>query len=177
MGSYRPRVFFVSDTHFGHRKMVAMENGERIRPFATVEEHDEEIVRRWNETVDPRDVVYHLGDVVINRRALQTCARLNGRKKLVMGNHDNFRVDEYMQYFESLHGAVQFSKCILSHVPVHTNQLKRFVANIHGHLHKGFVRKDDGTADARYYCVSLEHTDYRPVQACEVLNLLESGVW
>lgn len=169
MSGYRPKVFVTSDTHFGHRKMVA----EGIRPFATIEEHDEELVRRWNAVVDPRDIVYHLGDVVINRRALSTCQHLNGRKKLVKGNHDNFRLNEYMQYFEDVLGVVQYSRCILSHVPVHPNQLHRFAGNVHGHMHLGFVKHENGEPDLRYRCVSLEMTDYRPILLDTVVHELE----
>ena len=41
------------------------------------------MVKRWNETVRPNDKVYHLGDVVINRKALKTLGRLNGEKVLI----------------------------------------------------------------------------------------------
>ena len=51
--------FFTSDTHFGHANVIKFDN----RPFANIEEHDEELVRRWNAVVKPGDVVCHLGHV------------------------------------------------------------------------------------------------------------------
>ena len=52
-------VFFIADTHFGDGNILRYEN----RPFATVEEMDQELVRRWNQKVGEKDTVFHLGDV------------------------------------------------------------------------------------------------------------------
>ena len=76
-----PSVFLVSDTHFGHFgvcKFTRNDGVTKLRPWDTPEEMDEEMVKRWNETVRPNDKVYHLGDVVIIRKALKTLHRLNG---------------------------------------------------------------------------------------------------
>ena len=76
-------VFLVSDTHFGHAGVCRFTDsvtGEKIRPWTDPAEMDEEMVKRWNETVRPNDKVYHLGDVVINRKALSIMSRLNGDK-------------------------------------------------------------------------------------------------
>ena len=51
-------VFFLADTHFGDGNILRYEN----RPFATVEEMDRELIRRWNEKVGAGDTVFHLGD-------------------------------------------------------------------------------------------------------------------
>ena len=84
-----PAVFLVSDTHFGHAGVCRFlrEDGTKLRPWDDPNEMDEEMVKRWNETVRPNDKVYHLGDVVINRKALKTLERLNGDKILIKGNH------------------------------------------------------------------------------------------
>ncbi len=57
--------------------------GKRLREFDTVEEMDELMVERWNSVVHPQDKVYHLGDVVMHKRALPILARLNGEKFLL----------------------------------------------------------------------------------------------
>ena len=86
----RVTTFFTADTHFGHVKLL------RTRPaFATIEDHDETIVSRWNARVRPDDTVWHLGDVVhgpSRERCAELFARLHGRKRLVAGNHDTNRV-------------------------------------------------------------------------------------
>ena len=77
-----PAVFLTSDTHFGHTGVCHFTNsdGSKMRPWTDPDEMDEEMVKRWNETVRPNDKVYHLGDVVINRKALKIMSRLNGDK-------------------------------------------------------------------------------------------------
>ena len=97
-----PRVFLVSDTHFGHKGVCHFlrEDGEtKLRPWDTPEEMDEAMVEYWNETVRPNDRVYHLGDVVINRKALSILHRLNGDKVLIKGNHDIFKLHDYTAHF------------------------------------------------------------------------------
>ncbi len=156
--------FFISDTHFSHRGILVYE--EIKRPFATLEEHDEAIVSRWNSVVRSHDIVYHCGDFCLNRNALQFGKRLNGRKMLIMGNHDTFRIQEYVDVgFEWLKGAYQFENLILTHVPVHPQQLQhRFFANVHGHLHSKTI------PDWRYLNVGCEHTNMTPITLEEVYN-------
>ena len=133
-----PSVFLVSDTHFGHAgvcKFTESDGVTKIRPWTDPQEMDEEMVKRWNETVRPNDKVYHLGDVVINRKSLSIMSRLNGDKVLIRGNHDIFRDDEYRQHFRELRAYHVMNGMILSHIPVHEASLGRFGVNIHGHTH------------------------------------------
>ena len=58
-------IFFTSDTHFGHGGSL----GLYCRPYASVAEMNEAMVRRWNETVGPGDEVWHLGDFAIKQGA------------------------------------------------------------------------------------------------------------
>ena len=182
-----PAVFLVSDTHFGHAGVCRFlrEDGTKLRPWDDPEEMDEEMVRRWNETVRPKDKVYHLGDVVINRRALKTLARLNGDKVLIRGNHDIFRDTEYAEYFRELRAYHVMNGMILSHIPVHEASLGRFGTNIHGHLHAGRVKRprdvdaDLGQTlysteiDVRYHCVCVEQTDFRPILFEDVIKRIQ----
>lgn len=82
------RVFFTSDTHFGHRALV--EKGWR-EGFSSVAEHDECLVQNWNDTVRPDDQVWHLGDFAMGgeQNALAMVRKLNGIKHLITGNHDH----------------------------------------------------------------------------------------
>ena len=169
-----PAVFLVSDTHFGHKGVCQFTRSDgvtKLRPWDTPEEMDEAMVKAWNERVGPKDKVYHLGDVVINRRAFPTLARLNGDKVLIRGNHDIFRDDEYRTYFRELRAYHVMNGMILSHIPIHEESLGRFGVNIHGHLHDNRVMKAGPAAgefvnkvvDPRYHCVCVEHTDFAPI--------------
>jgi len=156
------RVFVTSDTHFGHKRIIEFE--ATLRPFSTIEEHDRALVERWNAVVRPDDTVWHLGDVFFGKNGHFVLAALNGRKKLVLGNHDCYPLAVYQQYFTRIFGAVEYRDCILTHVPVHPCQLSRYRLNIHGHMHSKSV------GDPRYVCVSGEHTGLAPILFDQVLT-------
>lgn len=165
-----PNVFLTSDTHFGHTGVCHFTNkdGSKMRPWTDPDEMDEEMVRRWNDTVRPKDKVYHLGDVVINRKSLKIMSRLNGDKVLIRGNHDIFPDVEYREHFRELRAYHVMDGMILSHIPIHEASLGRFGVNIHGHLHAARVMyrdlfSDEELLDTRYHCVCVEHTDYTPI--------------
>lgn len=99
------------------------------------------IIERWNAVVSPGDIVFHLGDFAFGKRWIAIAERLNGKKRLVMGNHDNYPVTEYLPYFDKVYGVLFYHRCVLSHVPVHINGLgSRWLLNIHGHLHSKRVQ-------------------------------------
>lgn len=170
-----PNIWVIGDTHFGHRKLA----DGILRPWPTTEEMDRALIDRWNAVVADDDRVFHLGDFCINRRALGIIGKLRGRKVLIKGNHDTFRLNEYTGFpgaFENVEGSVVFSDCILTHIPIHPNQLARFKKNIHGHMHREVVRKQwageefDGVPDVRYFCASVELIGYQPVRLSEILT-------
>jgi metallophosphoesterase superfamily enzyme len=128
-----------------------------------------------------------LGDVVINRKALKTLARLNGDKVLIRGNHDIFRDDDYREYFRELRAYHVMNGMILSHIPVHSDSIGRFGVNIHGHTHANRVRKARGVDvrtgeilysdefDVRYHCVCVEQTpDFAPILFEDVIKRIET---
>jgi calcineurin-like phosphoesterase family protein len=183
-----PATFLVSDTHFGHKGVCHFmrKDGEtKLRPWDTAEEMDEEMVKRWNERVKPSDKVYHLGDVVINRKALGIMRRLNGDKVLIRGNHDIFRDDEYRQHFRELRAYHVMNGMIFSHIPLHPDSLGRFGVNVHGHLHSDRVMKTGKSIafgngaftpheiDTRYHCVCVEQTDFAPILFEDVIKRIE----
>jgi calcineurin-like phosphoesterase family protein len=180
-----PSVFLVSDTHFGHKGVCHFTRNDgvtKLRPFDTPEEMDEFMVAAWNERVRPTDKVYHLGDVVINRKALSIMRRLNGDKVLIRGNHDIFPDVEYREYFRELRAYHVMNGMILSHIPVHAESLGRFGVNIHGHTHANRVKKARGVdartgevlysddPDVRYHCVCVEQTDFAPILFEDVMR-------
>lgn len=147
-------IWLVSDTHFGHENII----GYCGRPFAHAAEMDEAMVERWNGVVKPGDHVYHLGDVAIAKRHLATVARLNGRKRLVRGNHDIYRTKDYLAAgFQEIHGCRVLHNLILTHVPIHPGSLGRFAGNVHGHIH------DQPSPEGRYLNVSVERVNYTPI--------------
>jgi calcineurin-like phosphoesterase family protein len=163
----------VADLHLGHQRICTFvdEAGRKTRPFTTAEEMDEAIIASWNKVVRPQDKVYILGDVAIRKWAIPTLERLNGKLRLVRGNHDIFDIErDYLPYFGEVYGCRVLSGCILTHIPIHPGSLGRFGLNIHGHLHQNKVRMPDGSIDPRYLCVSVEQTNYHPITLEEAFS-------
>ena len=185
-----PSVFLVSDTHFGHTgvcKFTRNDGVTKLRPWTDPDEMDEAMVKAWNERVKPADKVYHLGDVVIARKALKIMERLNGDKVLIRGNHDIYKDEDYSKYFRSIRAYHVMNGMILSHIPLHSDSMGRFGTNIHGHTHANRVKRARGVDartgevlysdvnDVRYYCVCVEQTpDFAPILFEDVIKNIEA---
>lgn len=155
--------FVISDSHFSHELMI------KIRGFASAKDMDDLLVTNWNKVVRPPDHVYHLGDVAMKKQFLNIVRKLNGHKRLVMGNHDIFEVKDYMNAgFQKVMGMRIIEGFILTHIPIHPHSLGRFHRNIHGHLHAQAVVTEDNNPDPRYFSVCCERIDYTPISLEEI---------
>lgn len=168
--AFSHKTFFISDPHFGHKGIISFNNkqGTKIRPFKSVEEMDELIIQKWNKTVREVDKVYVLGDIAMNRKCIKTIDKCNGKKILVRGNHDIFKLEDYTPFFKDVRAYKVFPKyrIICSHIPIHDSQFFRFKLNIHGHLHQNLIDDD------RYLNVCMEQTNFTPVSLEEILDHL-----
>lgn len=79
-------VFFTSDTHFSHAKIIEYAN----RPFANVDDMNAALIRNWNTTVGKTDTVYFLGDFAFGTQqsGIGILNSLHGDIHLIIGNHD-----------------------------------------------------------------------------------------
>ena len=141
------QIYITSDTHFGHNKDFLY----KPRGFTTIQEHDQEIINRWNKIIDNSDIVYHLGDVMLNDNEYgMNCLRqLNGQIKIIPGNHDT---ENRLKLYESLDNvevlpmawSLKYKKYnfLLSHHPTITSNfdkmpyLRIHLINIFGHTHQ-----------------------------------------
>ena len=153
-------IFVISDTHFGHKNILTFkdEDDNLIRPFADVDEMDALMIENWNKTVKDTDIVYHLGDVYFDK-GHQVLPFLKGRKRLVLGNHDNPKSDHLMKNFQKIMLLRNFPEfdCILTHVPIHESGIFKVNYNVHGHIHQKKFPSE------RYINCSVEVIDYTPV--------------
>lgn len=132
------------------------------------------MIEQWNGRIKPSDHVYHLGDVTMARGKAWAhidtiMKRLNGHKRICLGNHDQLASEWYFRTFEKVKAYNVLDGIIFSHVPVHPNSLGRFKANVHGHLHAQVVEISPYRSDPRYQSVCVEQTGYAPV-ALETLK-------
>ena len=160
-------IWVISDTHFGHDNIIKFCN----RPFSDIYDMNETMVERWNSRVKPGDKVYHLGDVYFgsSQYAWDTLKRLNGKKRLVLGNHDNALGQIERNFFQKVVVWRRFDDLglLLTHVPVHPstlreNRFKKQMVNVHGHIHT------NPSPEGPYRCVCVEQTDYFPVHIEEL---------
>lgn len=168
------RIWVASDHHFQHNNILTFTSsvhGELLRPgFSSIEDHDQHIIDVHNSLVREDDLVYFLGDVTwkTNSRSWEILNSLKGRKRLVLGNHDD--ANFLHPFFEKTYLWKYFPEynTIASHVPISKEDL-RGKNNIHGHLHEKTVKNVAG-ADFQYYNVSMERTGYRPLELDKVLK-------
>lgn len=163
-------IWFTSDTHFGHANMLNFkrDDGSPLRAFTSVEEMDETLIANWNAVVRGSDHIYHLGDVTMARgKATQRIdtimSRLNGHKRICLGNHDQLVSAWYGRHFEKVKAYNVLDGLLFTHIPIHPESLGRFKACVHGHLHANRVMASPHHPDPRYLNVCVEHTDYSPL--------------
>lgn len=160
------RIFVISDTHFGHRNIIGYCN----RPFASADEMDECLADNWNSVVKEHDIVYHLGDVYMGH-SHNVLDRLNGRKRLILGNHDNGRDQNLHRVFKKITVWRMFPEygALLTHVPIHESSLKPSMVNVHGHIH------DKASPTGYHVNACVEAIGYRPVELEELVALREAA--
>ena len=155
-------VWFISDTHFGHKNIISY-----CRPqFAGIDEMEAAIIYRWNQTIKPHDLVYHLGDFAWTARdAIRVRQFLNGTIRLIVGNHDDIPSLAAAGLFQKIELWRQFREhgFTASHIPLRSDQLRHGKANLHGHVHGAVEGLEPFHRD-----VSCESIDFRPVHLEDV---------
>ena len=181
-------IFFTSDHHFGHYNVIKYCN----RPFTSVQQMDEIMILKWNETVLPEDEIYYLGDFAMKSFLVpKILPRLNGRKYLIMGNHDRCfkgNSDKWNQFytdagFECL---VREQQMDIAGQPVRLHHFPYQNPNdpdqryfeyrpkddggwlLHGHVHNRWKTK------GKQINVSVEVWDFKPVPMSEIENIIQA---
>jgi calcineurin-like phosphoesterase family protein len=96
-------LFFTADQHFLHYNIIKY----TTRPFANVDDMNEELIRNWNDVVPLDGTVFHLGDFALGNpmRCLDIINRLNGTITLIKGNHEKtvMKTKFLRDRFEKIH--------------------------------------------------------------------------
>lgn len=163
-------IWFISDTHFGHSNILKFKDkeGNPIRSFNNTFEMDETMVQRWNELVKPADHVWHLGDVTFRYDGYfnNIMSRLNGKLRLVVGNHDKMKNPNLFKWFEKVVYWRGFREhnFTATHQPNRLEGLRDGAFNVHGHIHEKKM------SDPHYINVSVEVRDYAPTHLDQILK-------
>ena len=185
----KQKIFFTSDLHFGHENVIRFDN----RPFDTVEEMDEEMIKHWNAKVGKGDIVYVLGDFIwkaATNEAVSIIRRLNGQIILIKGNHDRFLhnaaakkalagIKDYDDICVTLEDGTT-RRCILSHYFIPFYNGHRYQAiHLHGHSHfteesaeevRITTELNEKGYDLKIYNVGCMYWNYTPVTLDEILE-------
>lgn len=138
--------YFISDLHFGHYNIIK----HAKRPFKDVEEMNDHFYKMWNSTVKPTDTIICVGDITAMMDkavdAAKVWLRLNGKKIVVSGNHDQ-------KVLRKLSGAVLHAAnitlveplyehrigkdmVVVCHYPIEYWNKRRYgIPHVHGHIH------------------------------------------
>lgn len=168
------KTFLIADTHFFHENVIKYCN----RPFKSVEEMNQVMIKNWNETVDDNDIIYHLGDFTMAPYAKEISYKdryinvanklldnLNGKKYLIRGNHDPRKGILGQCYWEDSFREIELNGFLLTHKPKETDLI-----NIHGHVHDKmpFWYIEDGKDK---FNVSVDMIGFRPISIDIIMEI------
>ena len=185
-------LFFTSDTHFYHPNIIRYCN----RPFNSVEEMNETLIRNWNEVVTPDGRVFHLGDFAFGGDAewRSVLSRLNGKIYLILGNHDIQNIkSEVMERFEAVTQqmliGVDGQKIILNHYPLLTfGGSYHNIWQLFGHVHSGpYTQTAEESTRGKdiprlvnlfptQYDVGVDNNEFRPVPFARLKDIIQAQV-
>ena len=151
-------IWVCADLHLNHKNIIYYCRQQ----FNSVEEHDKYVIGQYNSVVGKDDLVYILGDVGFSPKdkLAALVKQLNGRKILIIGNHDRLKDNEYanMGFIQVIHHPVFYNNnIILSHIPIRECLNSPYTINIHGHLHNNELNLPN------FFNVNVEMTDFLPI--------------
>lgn len=184
-------IFFTSDTHFGHSKIIDYCK----RPFSSIEEHDKALIQNWNNTVGQDDTVFHLGDFAYGNSQFiaNIIKQLNGNIILIKGNHDlkNINPTLYNMFSDVVYQArilIDKQTVYLNHFPFlcfdhgDINLYKNnYNIQLFGHVHSGPLTssKDVSRLNILFptqYDVGVDNNNYTPISWADVKNKIKQQI-
>ena len=185
--------FFYSDPHFGHQNVIEYCD----RPWETANEMNEALIELYNKTVNEKQTVVWVGDCffISSRESKEIMDRLNGKKILVLGNHDHKESTMYSIGFDFVCRSFDLKICkqlvTVNHFPFRHGILKRLKGHIlrktyedrffnrrvknkgqwliHGHSHSKL--KQNG----KQIHVGVDAWGYKPVSIYEIHKIINRG--
>jgi calcineurin-like phosphoesterase family protein len=184
------KVFFTSDTHFGHKNILRFCQ----RPWEDIKSHNEGLIELWNSVVGDDDIIFHLGDVCwFNARhdTLKLIKKLKGQIYIVPGNHDTIQQFELCKDLPNFHLLSDVCtvylrdvyiqhpiELVLSHYPLMTWSHRDHKAlQFFGHIHSGPRSTCKFDCDlplfSYQYDVGCDNNDYKPIEIRELCDKLD----
>jgi calcineurin-like phosphoesterase family protein/2'-5' RNA ligase len=168
----KKKIFVISDTHFDHTNVIRFSD----RPFASTRHMNQQLISRWNSTVN-NDTVYFLGDMSLGRRRRPIdywLGKLGGQIYCLRGNHDSDIIQNAPVIHDRYGIKYHDYKFLLMHHPWRPHGYDGWI--IHGHTHNTsmknhpFLHQKNKTIN-----VSSELIDYTPITLDRIISLIETG--
>lgn len=178
------RLFFTSDTHFGHRNIIKYCQ----RPFSCIEEMNDALIANWNRVVGKDDIIFHLGDFAMGGSAewSRLLQKLNGKIYLILGNHDLKTIGAgfsrlegvAMQMLINVKGQIIY----LNHYPfLCYGGAYRNTWQLYGHVHTCHANRGLDVPRLKMlmpmqYDVGVDNNNYRPVSFEQVKKIIRNQI-
>lgn len=180
------KFYFTSDTHFNHKNIIK----HCKRPFSSIDEHDEVLIKNWNDVVPKDGIVFHLGDVAFGNynRINEILKQLNGKIFLVIGNHDwggivNYHWKRFAGIAQQIDMMIGKRHIILNHYPMLAFggawRGKNATYQLFGHVHTS-PYTDKGLDNPRMemlftsqYDVGVDNNNFKPVSWNDVDTIIK----
>lgn len=179
--------YYISDLHFGDERIMNLCE----RPFDNLKIYEKSIIDKWNAKVREEDTVYLLGDIAANDYfyVIDIIKRLNGKKHLIVGNHDVEMLEFYGMHkvFDSIKYMCEIKDngrtVFLCHYPVMDwGDLSKEIYHVYGHIHNKTIKNNLAYNQIKKYysnklgfncCVDV--TKFEPVTLDEMIQLKEKN--
>lgn len=163
------RVFNTGDLHLGHKVITKYRDN-----FSSIEEHDSVILDNFAK-LSKKDIVIIHGDFIFQSEKydyyIELLKKMSCRMKLILGNHDTLKLykENRLPNLEIQLPLYTYKGFWMSHCPIHSDEMRNRIGNIHGHTHKHSIN------DERYYNVSLDVHDYKFIEFDMILEKFKKG--
>jgi calcineurin-like phosphoesterase family protein len=174
------KLLLSSDLHLGHKNITKYRT-----QFPSADEHHNFVFENLASNIGKRDTLYLLGDVAFDKYWLEKVKSIKCQhKKLIIGNHDSehHSIKELADAFDSIESLLSKRNIWFSHCPIHPQEMRGRLFNVHGHLHGKLVGSEQAiyhehifqeymfVPDKQYVNVCLEHTNYKPISFSEIME-------
>jgi calcineurin-like phosphoesterase family protein len=168
----------TSDLHLGHKNICKF----RTQFTGTAEEHHETLFENLVTNIKKSDTIYFLGDIAFTKYWLDKIKSIRCRHKLLIaGNHDlerGIKMKDLVGVYDDVKALYSKRDYWFSHCPIHPQEMRGKLGNIHGHLHGTRVykyisfsdNKINTRLDREYINACVEHTDYKPISFEDLIN-------
>lgn len=171
--------FLTADEHYFHDAIIE----HCKRPFKNYQQMNKDLINNHNSVVGLKDTVWHIGDFTMLEadrlyQVRKVFEKLNGIHHLVLGNHDEMKVNQYLHIgFATVHSAMWFDRGGYTFVLAHDLSIYTVTQNmgdktylLHGHIHEFAKHFLPGR---RAINVGVDVWDFKPVSFEAIINLIK----